>query len=534
MILNSSQKFICLEYSNPIENVLINNITRWIFEQKQHSVKNCGAEGNVSFAEGTIFSYSAFLLTVEGTYFDTDDELKLNLENLYKYMSTEIFFKTISSYCLVRETPLYIEIWDVCVFVEKRRGQGVGNRLIQNALQLSPKNFWLCVLPDNMPAAILYIKNGFAVEKITQGDSSETLIFPNMSLISMVCNKQSPSSNIDFNIQLFKQMSDKILGFVKTEQLNIKIESDVINFIDALVKNQFISYEVGGCLMTKHTDKFNVKIETKDGKSFIVLEMNKFFIKGGSNSIGRITSEYNFMFITQPISSSNYNGLVVQMPFFDMTFCVQNILYNISRLIKTQKLFIFSFNGVISISISSFLTEFILTCLDQSLERNIQNEMFEHLQLCFTNLTSIKMYENYQESLKTNQYLILQHSEQTADNFTQKQTGNATCFFINKLSVKDLADTDQGGVISSMLSIFFNHKGLDISSIPVFIAEYHEISASARSEGLYISCQDTVVPRKLADLKYSVSDMVNPKSFSLENVLTRLNYLSEYTQFVLE
>jgi hypothetical protein len=141
------------------------------------------------------------------------------------------------------------------------------------------------------------------------------------------------------------------------------------------------------------------------------------------------------------------------------------------------------------------------------------------------------MYENYQESL-TNQYLILQHSEQTADNFTQKQTGNATCFFINKLTVKDLVD--QGGVISSMLSRFFNHKGLDISSIPVFISEYHEISDIARSEGLYISCQYTVVPRNLAELKYSVTDMVNPESFSLENVLTRLNYLSEYSQFVLE
>ena len=526
MILNSSQKFICLEYSNPIENVLINNITRWIFEQKQHSVKNCGSEGNVSFANN--LSYSAFLLTVEGTYFDTDVEL----ENSYKYMSTENFFKTISSYCLVRETPLYIEIWDVCVFVEKRGGQRVGDKLIKNALQLSPKNFWLCVLPDNMPAAILYIKNGFAVEKITQSDSSELLMFQNISVISMVYNKQSPSSNLDYNIQLFKRMSDKILGFVKTEQLNIKIESEVINFIDILIKNQFISYEVGGCLMTKHTDKFNVKIETKDGKSFIVLEMNKFLMKGSSNSIGRITSEYNFMFITQPISSFNYNGLVVQMPFFDMTFCIQNMLYNISRLIKTQKLFIFSFNGVISISISSFLTEFILTCLDQSLERNIQIEIFEHLQLCFKNLTSVKMYENYQESLKTNQYLILKYSEQIADNFTQKQTGIATCFLINKLSVKDLVD--QGGVISSMLSIFFNHKGLDISSIPVFIAEYHEISASARSEGLYISCQDTVVPRNLADLKYSVTDMVKPESFSKENVLTRLNYLSEYTQFVLE
>lgn len=531
MILNSSDNFICLEYSNPVENVIINNITRWIFDQKQHSVKDCGAEGNVSFAS-SIVPYLVFLLTVEGTVFNdiqTDTSGKVvdgRLSDLYKYMADDHFLNSISSYCFLKDAPSYIEIYDVCIFSEKR-GKGVGQRLIQNALKLSTKNFWLFVLPDNMAAATLYIKNGFAVQKITQGDSSDLVIFDNISLISMVFNQHSPSSDVDYNIQLFRRMSDKILGFVKTEQLNIKIESEVINFIDTLVKNQLISYEVGGCLMTKHTNKFNVNIETKDGKSFIVLEMNKFLIKGGSNSIGRITSEYNFMFITQPISPL---GLVVQMPFIDIGFCVQSMLYNISKLIKTQKLFVFSFDGVISISISSILTEFILTSLDQSLEKGISMEIFQRLQLCFERLTSVKMHEYYQESLRTNHQLISQYSVQP-HNVIRKQTGILTCFFINKLSIKDLADTDQEGVISSILSIYFTHKRLDISLLPVFKAEYHEISDSARSEGLYISCEDTVVPRNLADLKYSVTDTVKSESVS---VLTRLALLPEYTPFVLE
>jgi hypothetical protein len=276
--------------------------------------------------------------------------------------------------------------------------------------------------------------------------------------------------------------------------------------------------------MAKHTDKFNVNFETKDGKSFIVLELNKFLMKGSSNNIGLITTDYNFIFLTQPISPLNYNGLVVQMPFIDdITVCVQSMLYNISKLIKTQKMFIFSFDGVISISISSILTKFILTCLDQSLEKgvDVRDEIFRYLQLCFHNLTTIKMASIYQESVSINQELVLQGLQTSV----KKQTGDLTCSFINRISIKDLADADPTHLILNMLSIFFDQKGY----LPVFSAQYHEISDTARIEGLYITCEDTVVPRNLADLKYSLTDTVKSG-----NVLTILNDLPVYTPFVLE
>jgi ribosomal protein S18 acetylase RimI-like enzyme len=544
MILNSPalarDKFICLEYSNPDENLIINTITLFIFEQKQHSVKNCGAEGNVSFASS--LPYLVFLLTVEGTVFDTiqtDKSGKVidhRLPDVYEYMKTVNFVNSITSYCFLKDAPLYIEIYDVCIFSEKR-GLGVGNVLIGNAVKLSPKNFWLYVVPDNMAAATLYIKNGFAVHKITQSDSSEILFTSNIRVISMIFNQQSPSSDVDSNIQLFKLKSDKILGFVKTEQLTIKIESEVIKFIDILVKNPSISYEVGGCLMTKHTNKFNVNIETKDGKSFIVLELNKFLMKGSSNNIGLITTDYNFIFLTQPISPLNYNGLVVRMPFDDITLCVKSMLNNISKLIKTQKMFIFSFDGVISISISSILTKFILTCLDLSLEKgvDVRDQIFEHLLLSFELLTNnSEMHEKYKQSLRQ---FISQYNEQTKHDLIRNGTGIFTCDFINQLSIKHLADTEQLGgfsVISNMLLQFFTEKGLDISLLPVFKAQYYEIPDSAKIEGLYITCEDTVVPRNFADLKYSVTDTVKPESFSLQNVLTRIAVVPEYTPFGLE
>jgi hypothetical protein len=222
------------------------------------------------------------------------------------------------------------------------------------------------------------------------------------------------------------------------------------------------------------------------------------------------------------------------MPFIDdITSCVQSMLYNISKLIKTQKMFIFSFDGVISISISSILTEFILFCLDKSLEMRIHVDIFQRLQLCFKLLTTIKMASIYQESLSINHQLIVQSIGQQP-NLRRNQTGIASCFFMNKLSIKDLADTDQEGVILSMLLEYFTYKRLDISLLPVFKAQYHEIPESARSEGLYITCEDTVVPRNIADLKYSVTHTVKSESFSLENVLTRIALVPEYTPFVLE
>ena len=331
MILDSSKKFICLEYSNPIENEVINFITKSIFEKKQQSVINCGAKNNSNFASS--LAYSVFLLTVKGGFdtIQTDHHGKVTdtkLQDIYSDMKTEVFLNFITSYCFLKDATDFIEIWDVCIFLEQR-GKGVGNLLIQNAIKLYTKNYWLFVVPDNIQAAKLYIKNGFAVQNITQNNSSGEIV-SYTPVISMILNKQSSHTNIHYNIQLFNRLSDKILGFVKTETLNIKIDREVINFIDTIVKNKSISYEVGGCLLTKHTDRFNIRFEIKDGKSFIVLGMHKILIKGNSNTIGSTTSEYNFMFITQPISPFNYNGLVVQIPVNDIAFCVQNMLYNIN------------------------------------------------------------------------------------------------------------------------------------------------------------------------------------------------------------
>ena len=130
----------------------------------------------------------------------------------------------------------------------------------------------------------------------------------------------------------------------------------------------------------------------------------------------------------------------------------------------------------------------------------------------------------YQESMSINQQLVLQGGLQTS---LKKQTGDLTCSFINRISIIDFTHADPVGIISNMLSIFFDQKGY----LPVFSAKYHEILSS---EGLYISCEDTVVPRNIADLTYSDENMVNSESFSREKVLSQLAGLPEFSQFVLE
>ena len=523
MILDSSRKFIALEYSNPIEKSVIDNISYRIFTTKHKSVKKCGSYTNIAFASN--IPYLFFLLTVTDEFGKVIDD---RLENIYDYMKGDRFLELITSYCLLKDEPSFVEIWDVCIFLE-RRSTGIGNLLIQNALTLSDKNFWLVVLPDNTAAATLYIKNGFVISNITQTNSSGSISWDSTPSISMIFDKQSPSGDVDTNNKLFKIMSDRILGFVKIETLNIKIEREVINFIDSIVKNQSIFYEVGGCLLTKHTNKFNATIEDKDGKSFIVLGIHKNLIKGTQSTIFDVSTDYNFMFITHPATLINYNGILVNMPSeHDMTICVHNMVGNIGKLIKTQKLFIFSFDVLITINVSSELTEFILEVLNASILP------LEYLQLCFRYLTAVKMLPVYQKSFIDNQHLSSLLSSEVPPAFIKQSSCNLTCSFINTISVKDLAESDHH--ISSVLLEFFKvKKGIqDPSSISVFHAEYHEIPVSARSEGFYITCGNTVVPRNLAELKYSDKDMVDLTLLSREDVLSGLTTSLEGTEFVLQ
>ena len=78
--------------------------------------------------------------------------------------------------------------------------------------------------------------------------------------------------------------------------------------------------------------------------------------------------------------------------------------------------------------------------------------------------------------------------------------GEQTCLAMNRISIKNLADSDESGEINMMLGLFYNKE---LSSNPVFTTEYHVITDEDRKDGLFISCQNIVVPRNLSELKYS-------------------------------
>ena len=534
MILDSTKKFIALEYANTEEYELIMLISVNIFHKKQASVTQCGSENNIYFSIS--LPHLFFLITVSGGLesIQTDQYGRVTdpkIFELYVSMSKIPFLDLITGYCFLRDAPMFIEIWDVCIFSE-HRSSGIGNLLISNALRMSPKNFWLIVKPDNTPAATLYIKNGFVPHSITTTDSSgEKEVLGNPS-ISMIFNKQLGNSfDIENNKRLFKIFSDKILGIVKIETLNIKIEERVIEFLTLITKTPFFS-KVTGCLMAKHNDRFNITIDNKDGIPYVVLALNKNLIKGTEDKIGGLIADYNFVFITQPVSSFNYHGLVVQLPsIYDMNITIQNMIVNIGKRIKTQKSLFFYFDAIISISISPYLTEFILEVLDESLFS------IDQLRLMFEHLILTKMSHIHEKSFYENNQILLANLSvlysESIKKSVRKLTGELSCSFINQVYLKDLVESDSAGIIIQPLIDFFSRKGIfDLSSISIFNAEYYEIPINAFTEGLYINCENTVVPRNLSELTYLEQDIVDLSVMVRENILTRLRSTSANSLFL--
>ena len=534
MILDSTKKFIALEYSNAEEYELIMLISVNIYSKKQASVTQCGSENNIYFSIS--LPHLFFLITVSGGLesVQTDQFGRVTdpkISELYVNMTTLLFLDLITGYCFLRDTPMFIEIWDVCIFSE-HRASGIGNLLISNAVQMSPKNFWLIVKPDNTPAATLYIKNGFVPHSFTTTDSSgekEVLVNPS---ISMIFNKQLGNSfDIENNKRLFKIFSDKILGIVKIETLNIKIEERIIEFLTLITKTPFFS-KVTGCLIAKHNDRFNITIDNKDGIPYVVLGLNKNLIKGTQDKMGGLITDCNFVFITQPVSPFNYHGLVVQLPsIYDMNISVQNILVNMGKRIKTQKSLFFYFDAIISISISPYLTEFILKVLDESLIS------IDQLRLIFGHLILTKMSHIHEKSNYENNQILLTNLSvlysESIKKSVRKLTGELSCSFINQVYLKDLVESDSSGLIIQPLTDFFSRKGIfDLTSISIFNAQYYEIPVNAFTEGLYISCENTVVPRNLSELNYLEQDMVDLSVMVREDVLTRLRSTTEDSLFV--
>jgi hypothetical protein len=215
-----------------------------------------------------------------------------------------------------------------------------------------------------------------------------------------------------------------------------------------------------------------------------------------------------------------------------MTVTVQNMVVNIGKLIKTQKALFFSFDGMISISISPELTEFIIEVLNRFLLS------IDHLQLCFQYLTTHKMVDIYQKSIDNNNQILLKlvsegSFTESMKRSVRKLTGDLSCSFINQVCLKDLAESDITGNIIQPLLDFFRLKGVsDLSSISIFSAEYYEIPEIAVTEGFYLNCRNTVVPRNLSELNYDEKDMVDLSRIGIEDVLTRLSATSEDSLFV--
>jgi hypothetical protein len=496
MILDSTKRFITLLYSNPQEKIVIDHIADNILKYIPDSAEKCGAT-HPNFVVG--LPYTVFVITIQEGFesFQTDATglvIDPNINAIYMHMITLEFLLKISSYCLLKESKDVIELWDVCIFSQYRK-QGLGNFLIKNIIEMfSTKNLWLAVVPDNISAASLYIKNGFTVKGITQNDPDHLItIDPAIFMIFNKDEKMQPDFE-KYNKQLFKILSDKIIGFVIKDTLHIKIGKEIITIMDSLTKNP-IGSEISGYLLTKHLDRFNVELRKKNGISYITLEMHKKIFKG--KSISR-SLKYNFVFKTLPVSEYNYCGLLMQPPSQEeIKFIIKNRIDNIEKSIKTQVFFRFCFDGLLTLSISPELTEFMFNSLvvTQNLDSNSLQDYFKS----FLSIIYDDLCNKYYQDVK--QLIDSAHTVEQK-NTVRKIIGRTLSLYINQLSVNDLINLGQ---VSDHIPIFnfFITKIQDFRTISLFNSQYHEITEQNRQEGLYISCQNIALPRNLSELESS-------------------------------
>jgi len=495
MKLDSTKRFITLMYSNPDEKNVIDHIAANILKYIPDSADKCGAT-HPKFVVG--LPYTVFVITIQEGFesFQTDATglvIDPNINAIYMHMITLEFLFKISSYCLLKESKDVIELWDVCIF-SKYRKQGLGNFLIKNITQMfSTKNLWLVVVPDNISAASLYIKNGFVVRGITQNDPDNLItIGPAIFMIFNKDEKMQPDFE-KYNKQLFKILSDKIIGFVIKDTLHIKIDKEIIRIIDSLTKYP-IGCGITGFLLTKHLDRFNVELRKKDGISYITLEMHKKIFKRKTISH---SSNYNFVFSSLPVSEDNYYGLLMETPSNqEMMFIIKNGIDNIEKSIKTQVFFRFCSDGLLTLSISPELSEFMF---DSLVQKNVDSNALKHYFESFLSIIYDDVCNKYYDEAKR---LIDVARTVEEKNTVKKIIGLTLSAYINQISVNDLIILNQ---VSDHILIlnFFTTKIPNLSTISLFSSQYHEITEQNREEGLYISCQNIGLPRNLCELKYS-------------------------------
>ena len=115
MRLDSTKTFITLMYSNPVEKNVIDIIAANILRYIPDSADKCGAT-HPNFVIG--LQYSVFVITIQDGFekFQTDATGLVTDPNIYIYMTTLEFLFKISSYCLLKDSTNFIELWDVCIF----------------------------------------------------------------------------------------------------------------------------------------------------------------------------------------------------------------------------------------------------------------------------------------------------------------------------------------------------------------------------------------------------------------------------------
>lgn len=277
-------------------------------------------------------------------------------------------YRNLLAYCLLKYQPTNAtyEIWDVCVLKPYRKGEvkamsSVGKNFISNIinsfLSTLASKWWLIVRPDNIPAAAIYIKNGFRIFDVTRGNSIGEIFMPS-EFISMILNIpiiNDPSVH-QSEIEKFTKLSKYIIEINSKRKLNLFFPPETIKDIKQIVNYE--GSELAGRFAFKIMDDGSAQKTVINGEEYYNVYVYDEIKKGdsikelskrGKTAVVRNVKYGTLMFHTHPFSVILGNNLLLQIPSnSDISVSLYNDIYVVGD-VNVKETFVLTIGGFFSI-----------------------------------------------------------------------------------------------------------------------------------------------------------------------------------------
>ena len=435
MIINniSNKTFVILEIDRVSDTLVIAKIESFIYYGKdKSSVESCGAATAISSIG---MNFLVLML-------NSDMISRIPIHQQMSFLDTQPFKDSIVGYCYIRNTPLFHEIWDVCIFAEVR-AQKLGQAFINHiATYFNTKNLWLVVKPHNIAAAKTYIKNGFKINNILKTDSNGAIMgfpTPYISFIRKIAELPPTADDIDTQVKLFQKYSSIITEDIIRHNLHIYFDSDTLTFIKSMTDNVLVRNEIGGGIQI-----YNESI-IHNGVEYFKLDIVNETTKGHRNKCNILdTEDHSFYYHTHPSSLYEVNFYTLQFPSAeDLRLSLYKIIDHQRHNITTCVSFTFCYLGMFVATLNQDFSYFLRTVIKLIgredyliLILNIVIKNFAYTIYYKSTFSASSLLESY---LSSASYL---NGDLNGQSIVRKKCAKTMCDLINTLTVEDILNAD--------------------------------------------------------------------------------------------